>query len=195
MNGVLSVGWRVPSFIVTLGMLEIARGALYLATSCADRLPRSPRVEAVGRPLPGLGLSPAFLAAVAVVVVAQVVLARTVFGRYVVTVGTNEEAPVRLSGVDPRPARGGGVRAGGAAGGGGRLVQHGADGVGRRTAGWGWSWPAIAGSDRQHQPARRPRQRRGVRYVLGVLIVCAVLQTGLTQTAPPSRPSASSPAW
>lgn len=102
-NGVLSVGWRVPSFIVTLGMLEIARGAAYLATD-SQTVYLGARVEAVGRPLPGVGLSPAFVAAVAVVVIVQVVLTRTVFGRHVVAVGTNEEA-VRLSGVDPRPTK------------------------------------------------------------------------------------------
>ena len=36
--------------------------------------------------------------------VAQAVLSRTVFGRYMVAVGTNEEV-VRLSGIDPRPTK------------------------------------------------------------------------------------------
>jgi ribose transport system permease protein len=31
-NGVLTVRFAIPSFIVTLGMLEIARGATYLVT-------------------------------------------------------------------------------------------------------------------------------------------------------------------
>ena len=39
-----------------------------------------------------------------VLVVAQLVLSRTVFGRCVVGIGTNEEA-MRLAGVDPRPIR------------------------------------------------------------------------------------------
>jgi ribose transport system permease protein len=34
----------------------------------------------------------------------QIVLSRTLFGRYVVAIGTNEEA-VRLSGIDPRPIK------------------------------------------------------------------------------------------
>ena len=34
----------------------------------------------------------------------QVVLSRTIFGRYVVAIGTSEEA-VRLSGIDPRPIK------------------------------------------------------------------------------------------
>ena len=56
----------------------------------------------LGTPLPALGLSPAFLIAVLVVVAGQVALSMTVFGRYLVAIGTNAEA-VRLSGIDPRP--------------------------------------------------------------------------------------------
>ena len=41
-------------------------------------------------------------AVVGALVVGQVVLSRTVFGRYLVAIGTNEQA-VRLSGIDPRP--------------------------------------------------------------------------------------------
>ena len=51
-----------------------------------------------------LGLSLPFLLAIAVVVIAQLVLSRTVFGRYLIAIGTNEEA-VRLSGIDPRPIK------------------------------------------------------------------------------------------
>ena len=42
---------------------------------------------------------PALFAAVIVVLIGQLVLSRTVFGRYAIAVGTNEEA-VRLSGID-----------------------------------------------------------------------------------------------
>ena len=31
-NGAITVAWKLPSFIVTLGMLEMARGAAYVAT-------------------------------------------------------------------------------------------------------------------------------------------------------------------
>jgi ribose transport system permease protein len=51
-----------------------------------------------------LGLSFAFVGALALVAVAELVLTRSVFGRYAVAVGTNEEA-VRLAGVDPRPVK------------------------------------------------------------------------------------------
>ncbi len=103
LNGVVSVSFSVPSFIVTLGMLEIARGASYLVTGSRTAYIGA-AIEPVGAPLPGLGLSPAFLAAVALVIAGQIALTRTVFGRYAVAIGTNEEA-VRLSGIDPRPTR------------------------------------------------------------------------------------------
>jgi ribose transport system permease protein len=103
LNGVVSVSFSVPSFIVTLGMLEIARGGAYLVTGSRTAYIGA-AIEPVGAPLPGLGLSPAFLAAAALVIAGQLALTRTVFGRYAVAIGTNEEA-VRLSGIDPRPTR------------------------------------------------------------------------------------------
>lgn len=100
-NGLISVGMRVPAFIVTLGMLEIARGAAKLLTNSQIKFIGKP-VEAVGEPLAGLGISPAFLLAVAAVVIAQFVLTRTVFGRYCLAIGSNAEA-VRLSGIRVAP--------------------------------------------------------------------------------------------
>ena len=99
-NGLITVAWSLPSFIVTLGTLEIARGAAYLVTS-SQSVYVGAAIEPVGAPVAGLGLSPAFLVSVLLVVAGQIVLARTVLGRYMIAVGTNEEA-VRLSGIDPR---------------------------------------------------------------------------------------------
>jgi ribose transport system permease protein len=99
-NGLVVIRWKLPPFIVTLGMLEVARGAAYLVTDS--------RTIYVGGPIEVvtdttiLGLSLPFVLAIAIVVVAQLALSRTVFGRYLVAIGTNEEA-VRLSGIDPRP--------------------------------------------------------------------------------------------
>ncbi len=100
-NGALTIAWRLPSFIVTLGMLEMARGGAYLVTTM--RSVDIPKVEVLAWE-PFLGLSLPFLVAIAVVVVGQFVLSKTVFGRYMVAIGTNEEA-VRLSGIDPRPVK------------------------------------------------------------------------------------------
>lgn len=101
-NGLVSLRWRLPSFIVTLGMLEMARGA-------AHAVSRS-QTQYIGGAVEGIagaavfGLSLPFLLALAVVVMAHLVLTRTVFGRYLVAIGTNEEA-VRLGGIDPRPIK------------------------------------------------------------------------------------------
>jgi ribose transport system permease protein len=100
-NGLVTVRWTIPSFIVTLGMLEIARGGAYLITDSRAVFVGS-RLDAIGAPLPMLQLSPAFLVAVLLVAAGQLLLTRTVFGRYLVAIGTNREA-VRLSGIDPRP--------------------------------------------------------------------------------------------
>ena len=100
-NGLVSVRWAIPSFIVTLGMLEVARGGAYLMTDSRSVFVGG-QLDAIGGPLPGLGLSPAFLLAVLLVVAGQLLLTRTVFGRYLVAIGTNREA-VRLSGIDPAP--------------------------------------------------------------------------------------------
>ncbi|PHV11684.1 ABC transporter permease [Chitinimonas sp. BJB300] len=101
-TGMVSVGWRLPSFIVSLGMLEIARGSAYIATDSRTQYIGS-NVEWLSAPIAG-GISPAFILALVIVIVAQIVLSRTVFGRYMIGIGTNEEA-MRLAGVDPRPVK------------------------------------------------------------------------------------------
>jgi len=101
-NGWVSVRWRLPTFIVTLGMLEMARGGAHAVTrSQTQYIGASVGVISETHLL---GFSLPFLTTVVIVVVAQLVLARTVFGRYMVAIGTNEEA-VRLSGIDPRPIK------------------------------------------------------------------------------------------
>jgi len=101
-NGLVVIRWNLPSFIVTLGMLEIARGAAYHVTD-SETIYIGGLAEALTEtsvlwlPLP-------FVIAVLIVAIGQLVLSRTVFGRYLIAIGTNEEA-VRLSGIDPRPLK------------------------------------------------------------------------------------------
>jgi len=99
MNGVVTIRWALPSFIVTLGMLEVARGAAYLVTGSrtlyiGSSIERIADAQLIGVSLP-------FLLAFLIVVTSQWTLSRTAFGRYMVAIGTNEEV-VRLSGVDTR---------------------------------------------------------------------------------------------
>jgi ribose transport system permease protein len=99
-NGLVSALWSIPSFIVTLGMLEIARGGAYLVTDSQTKY-IGPRIEGVAQPLAGFGVSPAFVAAIVVVLIGQIVLTRTVWGRYVVATGANEQA-ARFAGIATR---------------------------------------------------------------------------------------------
>lgn len=101
-NGLVALRWRLPTFIVTLGMLEMARGGAHFVTGSRTQYIGSSLEFVVGSSW--LGLSLPFWVALGLVVGMQVVLSRTVFGRYLVAIGTNEEA-VRLSGIDPRPVK------------------------------------------------------------------------------------------
>jgi ribose transport system permease protein len=102
-NGLITVVFGIPSFIVTLGTLEIARGLAYLTTQSETKY-IGEAVEGLSTPIGGLGVSPAFVVAVAVIVAGQVAVSRTVFGRYVVAIGTNESA-VRLAGINTTPVK------------------------------------------------------------------------------------------
>jgi ribose transport system permease protein len=55
-------------------------------------------------PFTKAGVSPAFLLCLLVMVACEVALARTVFGRYLVAIGSNETA-VRMAGINPKPAK------------------------------------------------------------------------------------------
>ena len=96
-NGTLVAYGKLPPFIVTLGMLGIARGAVLVLT---DASTVQPLPDAFGNIANGdfLGLPNLLWMFVAVVVVASFVLRRTVFGRYVYAVGSNPES-ARLAGV------------------------------------------------------------------------------------------------
>ncbi|MEC8474741.1 MAG: ABC transporter permease [Planctomycetota bacterium] len=100
-NGFISVKANIPSFIVTLSMLEIARGLTKLITNSETKYIGSV-VEPISNPITSILFSPAFLFAVTIVIASQFVLRRTIFGRYCIAIGTNEDA-VRLSGINVVP--------------------------------------------------------------------------------------------
>ena len=79
LNGLVTVRWAIPSFIVTLGMLQIARGAA-LHLSDQEAVGNGLAAESVNMmiaiPLTSLKLSPAFLMAVTVVLVGNPPVAR-----------------------------------------------------------------------------------------------------------------------
>lgn len=96
-NGTISTRFRIPSFIVTLGMMEIARGLTKEVTDSQTKYIGS-AVEFIGQPLPGILLSPAFLLALLVVALGQSVLNQTVFGRYCIAIGSNRDG-ARIAGI------------------------------------------------------------------------------------------------
>ncbi|MBL6830840.1 MAG: ABC transporter permease [Pirellulales bacterium] len=100
-SGLVAVLGRIPSFIVTLGMLEIARGATKLLTG-SQSIYIGKSISWFGEPLVGLAVSPAFLVACGVVIAGQFLLWGTVFGRYLLAIGTNAEA-VRMAGIRTWP--------------------------------------------------------------------------------------------
>ncbi len=102
-NGGITVGLRVPSFIVTLGTLEMARGLAYLTAHSQTKY-LGGKVEALARPISGLLLTPASLLAFTLVIAAQIMLSRSVAGRKMIAIGTNETA-TRLAGIATAPVK------------------------------------------------------------------------------------------
>ncbi|WP_371875501.1 ABC transporter permease [Pleomorphomonas sp. NRK KF1] len=100
-NGWVCEKWKLPSFIVTLGMLNVASGLARVVSdnSTITGLPQ-PFVDFGNQIYFGV-LPSIFLIAIIVILIGWFILRFTVFGRFVFAIGTNEEA-VRLSGHNPR---------------------------------------------------------------------------------------------
>jgi ribose transport system permease protein len=103
-NGTLIARFGLPPFIATLGMLNIARGlALVISELRPIYFPDQPEFNEafMGSFLKDFGLPDLpnlFFVFVVVAVVAAFILSRTILGRYIFAIGSNEEA-TRLSGV------------------------------------------------------------------------------------------------
>jgi ribose transport system permease protein len=93
---------KVPPFIATLGMLNIAKGLALVISGLKpiyfNDTPEFNRL-AMGSLLPGLEVPNAVLVLFVAAIVASLILTRTVLGRYAFALGSNEEA-TRLSGVN-----------------------------------------------------------------------------------------------
>jgi ribose transport system permease protein len=103
-NGLIIAGFRMMPFIVTLGMMGVARGtAKWLAGNQTVNSPESPinNIMALVDPLSLFPLPPGVWIAIAFAVVMAIVMQRTVFGRYVFAIGSNE-ATARLCGIRVR---------------------------------------------------------------------------------------------
>ncbi len=95
-NGLVIVRWTLPPFIVTLGMLEAARGVTFLLTKS--------RTIYLGSKIGGISsvgigdISSLFIMAIVAVAVGQLLLSKSMFGRHLVALGSNEQAAY-LSGI------------------------------------------------------------------------------------------------
>lgn len=95
-NGFITSFWRIPSFIVTLGMLNIARGAALQVTDARTLFEFPNEFNQFGTATV-LGLPAIFVLALVLLLIGWWVLTKTVFGRLIYAIGNNEEA-VRLAG-------------------------------------------------------------------------------------------------
>lgn len=100
-TGAISIWFRIPSFIVSLGMLEIARGTTRRILD-SNTLSIGSDVAVISEPIQHIGLSPAFVIAIMAVFAVQFLLTSTVFGRYCIAIGTNAQA-ARMAGIRTAP--------------------------------------------------------------------------------------------
>ena len=177
LNGVLVSWFSLPSFIVTLGMLEMARGLAYITTN-SQTVYIGASIQKIALPLPYIGVSSALLIAISLVIVGQFVLTRTIFGRYLVAIGSNEQAAL-LSGIDSRPYRLAVLALSGALAGLGGIFNAAYLGSADPNAGIGLELSAIAAAVIGGTSLMGGRGSIVGAFV-GVLII-AVLQNGLAQ--------------
>ena len=102
-NGSLGAYLRLPIFIVTLGMLEVARGLAYLVTD-SQTVYIGVTIQSFATPWAGSRVSASILIALSLVVAFEYLLRSTVFGRQIVAIGSNESA-AEISGIDPKRIR------------------------------------------------------------------------------------------
>jgi ribose transport system permease protein len=99
-NGWVCEQWKIHSFVVTLGMLNIARGAALQFSDSRTIFSFPVEFNSFGS-LSYFDVPVIFIMAVTLVLVGHFILVKTVFGRMIYAIGNNEEA-VRLSGHNPK---------------------------------------------------------------------------------------------
>ncbi|MBP1806208.1 ABC transporter permease [Rubellimicrobium aerolatum] len=104
-SGAVIAYMKIPPFIATLGMMQIARGlALVFSGATPIYFNDTPNygllspVSSISALIPGLEIPNGVLIMFAVAAVSSIVLTRTIVGRMIFALGSNEEA-ARLSGI------------------------------------------------------------------------------------------------
>ncbi len=105
-SGTIISKLKIPPFIATLGMMQIARGlALVFSGAHPIYFNDTPNYKyispesSISALIPGLEIPNGVFVMFAVAIIASVILNRTILGRYVFALGSNEEA-ARLSGMN-----------------------------------------------------------------------------------------------
>jgi ribose transport system permease protein len=103
-GGVIAM-MKIPPFIATLGMMQIARGlALVFSGATPIYFNNTPNYQllsprsSISNLIPGLEIPNGVLIMFAVAILSSIVLSRTIIGRMIFALGSNEEA-ARLSGI------------------------------------------------------------------------------------------------
>jgi ribose transport system permease protein len=99
-NGWVCEQWNIHSFVVTLGMLNIARGAALHFSDSRTIFSFPVQFNSFGS-LSYFGVPVIFIIAITLVLIGHFILVKTFFGRMIYAIGNNEEA-VRLSGHNPK---------------------------------------------------------------------------------------------
>lgn len=105
-SGTTIAKFKIPPFIATLGMMQIARGLALVFSGTKpiyfNDTPSYPLLSpesSISLIIPGLEIPNGVFIMFLVAILASIILNRTLFGRYVFALGSNEEA-ARLSGVN-----------------------------------------------------------------------------------------------
>jgi ribose transport system permease protein len=105
-SGTVIAKFKIPPFIATLGMMQIARGlALVFSGAHPIYFNSTPNYSllspdsSISLIIPGLEIPNGVFIMFGVAIIGSIILNRTLFGRYVFALGSNEEA-ARLSGVN-----------------------------------------------------------------------------------------------
>jgi ribose transport system permease protein len=105
-NGVLVAKLKIPSFIATLGMLNVAKGLALVISGLkpiyfndTPEFNRAAMGSVIGGIVPGLEIPNLVVVLFVSALAASLILSKTILGRYTFALGSNEEA-ARLSGVN-----------------------------------------------------------------------------------------------
>ena len=98
-SGLMITRFRIPPFIATLAMMQVAAGIAYIISQGRPIYQIPDNFIWLGRGVdPIFGIPTAVILMVALYAIAHVVMSRTVLGRYIYAVGGNPEA-ARLAGI------------------------------------------------------------------------------------------------